>query len=107
MHHQPAPVGTPMIDECMLQNPDPFWEIISGYPVKMIMCGHVHGDYSVKYNDEITIEASPATCIQWLKGSIQPKFVNKIGYKTYYFDKDSYISRAKIWKTSDEHIQVS
>lgn len=97
MHHQPAPVGTPMIDHCMLQQANRFWEMISSYPVKVIICGHVHGDYSIKYSEQVTIEASPATCIQWMKGTIQPKFENKIGYKIYYFKKNNYESKAKIW----------
>ncbi len=100
MHHQPAPIGTPMIDKCMLENVNSFWKIISNYPVKMIMCGHVHGDYSVKYNEKITIEASPSTCIQWVKGASLPKFENKIGYKTYHFENNKYVSKAQIWDRS-------
>lgn len=99
MHHHPAPIGTPMIDGCMLENANSFWEVISGYPVKLIMCGHVHGDYAVKYNEEITIEASPATCIQWVKGATEPAFEKKIGYKIYHFEKNNYVSEAKIWNS--------
>lgn len=103
MHHQPAPIGTPMIDHCLLKQANLFWEMISPYPVKVVICGHVHGDYSVKYNEQTTIEASPATCIQWVKGSIQPRFENKIGYKTYHFKKHSYVSKAKIWDSEKIH----
>lgn len=97
MHHHPAPLGTPLLDNCMLTNPDIFWEIIADYPVKLIMCGHIHGDYSVKYNEKTTIEASPATCLQFTKGTTELKFENKIGYKTYHFDNDDYTSQAVIW----------
>lgn len=103
MHHQPAPVGTPMIDHCMLQQANLFWEAISSYSVKVILCGHVHGDYSVKYNEQVTIEASPATCIQWVKGSIQPKFENKMGYKIYHFKKNNYVAKARIWNNEKNY----
>ena len=99
MHHHPAKMGTPMIDSCMLTNPADFWSIVSDYNVKLIMCGHVHGDYSIKYNEQITIEASPSTCIQWAKGAIEPTFENKIGYKIYQFENNNYVSQAKIWNS--------
>lgn len=97
MHHHPAAFGTPLLDSCMLMNPDPFWEILAKYPVKLIICGHVHNDYSFKYNESIMIEAAPATCIQFPKGAAELKFENKIGYKTYYFEKNNYVAKAVLW----------
>jgi len=96
MHHHPAPVGTPLIDHYILQNRQDFWDIVTRTNVKLIICGHVHGDYSFQYNN-IMIESSPATCLQFEKGTTQLKISNKIGYKIYYFDKNSYNSKTKLW----------
>src|SRR5579862_8081577 len=82
MHHHPAPVGTPLIDHYILKNAKEFWDIVTGTKVELIICGHVHGDYRFKYND-IMIESSPATCLQWEKGTKELKTDLKIGYKIY------------------------
>ena len=43
-----------------------FWhsDIVSGKNVKLVICGHVHEDYSFKHNN-VMIESAPATCLQW------------------------------------------
>src|SRR4051812_43398229 len=52
MHHHPIKVNTPLIDEYILTNPDEFWNIVDAYPnVKLIICGHVHGDYKLKHKN--------------------------------------------------------
>lgn len=96
MHHHPAPVGTPLIDNYILKNTHDFWNIITGTRTELIICGHVHGDYHFKYNN-VMIESSPATCLQWEKGSSILKIDKKIGYKVYYFDQHGYRAIAKIW----------
>lgn len=96
MHHHPAPVGTPLIDNCILQNHKDFWDIVSGTKVELIICGHVHGDYQFIYNN-IMIETSPATCLQWEKGSKDLKVDMKIGYKIYHFERDGYKAITKMW----------
>ena len=96
MHHHPAPVGTPLIDYYILKNANEFWDLVVGTKVKLIICGHVHGDYRFKHNN-IMIESSPATCLQWEKGTKELKTDLKIGYKIYHFDKDGYRAIAKIW----------
>lgn len=96
MHHHPAAVGTPLIDQYILQNKQAFWDIVIGTNVELIICGHVHGDYRFEYNN-IKIESSPATCLQWEKGCTELIIDKKIGYKVYYFNQDGYESIAKIW----------
>jgi Icc protein len=97
MHHHPFETGTPMIDSCMLVNKNQFWQVLSNHPVKMIMCGHVHGDYSIDLQNGARMEASPSTCIQWLKGTVEPAYDARIGYKIYYFEKNKYAAEAKMW----------
>jgi Icc protein len=70
MHHHPIATMTPLIDEYMLRNNEFFLEMIEKFPlVKLIICGHVHGDYQMIYKN-IKIEASPSTCMQWKKEQV-------------------------------------
>lgn len=101
MHHHPAPVGTPLIDNYILKNQSDFWNIVTDTNVKLIICGHVHGDYRFKHND-IMIESCPATCLQWQKGTTDLKFDTEIGYKIYHFDDLSYQSIVKMWQSQDD-----
>lgn len=97
MHHHPIEVSTPIVDEYILKNKDDFWKIISNHRVNIIICGHVHGDYSLKYKNTC-IEASPATCFQWTKSSTELHLENKIGYKIYYFKSNgTYETETKLW----------
>ncbi|TAK73374.1 MAG: hypothetical protein EPO11_08555 [Gammaproteobacteria bacterium] len=96
MHHHPAEVGTPLVDHYILQNRNEFWDIITGTQVKLIICGHVHGDYKFKYRD-VMIESTPATCLQWQQGTKDLKIDSKIGFKIYYFTPADYTAIAKLW----------
>jgi Icc protein len=96
MHHHPTPVNTPLIDKYILNNRDEFWDLISKTKVKLIITGHVHGDYSLVKND-IKIECSPATSFQLKKGVSTLEIDHTIGYKIHYFDKGEYYSKAVVW----------
>lgn len=95
MHHHPIEVSTPLIDNYILKNKIEFWNVI-GSNIALIICGHVHGDYSLKYN-ETFIESGPATCLQWQKGTKDLKIDTKIGYKIYHFDGSDYHTSVKMW----------
>ncbi|KTC93032.1 MULTISPECIES: metallophosphoesterase [Legionella] len=97
MHHHPTPVNTPLIDKYILNNRDELWEIISNTKVKLIITGHVHGDYSLSKND-IKVECSPATCYQLKKGTSTLEIDKAIGYKIHYFDNGRYYSKAVEWQ---------
>jgi Icc protein len=96
MHHHPVEVGTPLVDHYILQDTNEFWSLLTQKPVDLIICGHVHGNYQIKYNN-LVIETSPATCLQWEKGATELKIERKIGYKIYYFERNTYKAKAKIW----------
>jgi 3',5'-cyclic-AMP phosphodiesterase len=96
MHHHPAPVGTPLIDNYMLKNAKAFWDIVTKIKVELIICGHVHGDYTFKHSN-IMIESSPATCLQWERGTKDLKIDKRVGYKVYHFGRDGYRATAKVW----------
>lgn len=87
MHHHPLPTQTPLLDEVILKNYADFLETLKGYPaLKLIMCGHVHGDYSLSH-ESIKIETSPATCFQWVKGTHKIEIENYAGYVIYKMEK--------------------
>lgn len=94
MHHHPYKVGTPLIDQYILENHEDFWKALRGTQVKLIICGHVHGDYQLYYQN-IAIESAPATCLQWKKGVTELVIEEKSGYKIYYFYPNDYRAEAK------------
>ena len=96
MHHHPIPFNTPLIDSYTLENHDELWSTIKDSTVKMIMCGHVHGDYSFTENN-IQIESAPATCFQFKKGASTLAIENNIGYKIHYFCHNNVHSESDIW----------
>ncbi|KTD29812.1 MULTISPECIES: metallophosphoesterase [Legionella] len=97
MHHHPIPVNTPLIDQYILNNREDLWKTISNSKVKLIVTGHVHGDYSFVYQG-VNVECSPATVFQIKKGTDTLQIEHSIGYKIHYFDKDRYRSKAVIWE---------
>lgn len=97
MHHHPIEVNTPLIDNYILKNKDKFWDIVNQNNVNLIICGHVHGDYSLR-KGTICIETSPASCFQFRKGSMELDIDNRIGYKLYYFSSNSYVTKTRLWK---------
>ncbi|ARG97370.1 metallophosphoesterase [Legionella micdadei] len=97
MHHHPIPVNTPLIDQYILNNRDDLWRIISDSKVKLIITGHVHGDYSL-FHHGVKIECSPASAFQLKKGVATLQIENSKGYKIHYLDGDQHRSKAVIWK---------
>jgi Icc protein len=92
MHHHPYPVSTPLVDACMLKKADHFLEKIKQQDeIKLIICGHVHGDYKIHYGTQI-IESCPATSFQWEKGTSLLKTESKKGFKRFSFYEDTYQS---------------
>lgn len=85
MHHHPHPISTPLVDACMLQKASNFlMQIKKHQEIKLIICGHVHGDYQISY-DGLMIEACPATSFQWKKGASTLLTENKRGFKCFKF----------------------
>lgn len=100
MHHHPIKTETPLVDEFILQNSEDFWRIVNKYPqVKLVICGHVHGDYRLK-SGNVIIESAPATCLQWKKGAKKLDVEKKIGYKIYTLENTAYQAEARIWDAS-------
>ncbi|WP_413735750.1 metallophosphoesterase [Sodalis sp. RH21] len=85
MHHHPVPVGTPLVDDCMLRNGSEIVAICHAHDrVKALICGHAHRDYSQMAN-QCLIDVCPATCFQWLKGTKTIRAEDKQGFKLLAF----------------------
>lgn len=97
MHHHPFHVKTPLIDQYAIENTEDFLKIIDRSKIDLIICGHVHNDYSLRY-DNIAIETCPATCFQFKKGAKKLNIEHNIGYKAYYFSSTNYVTKTKIFK---------
>lgn len=101
MHHHPAPVSTPLIDKYYINNQTELWDCISNSNVELALCGHVHGDY-VFYCNNVKVEASPATCFQFKKGSTTLEIDNSLGYKIHYFEQGNHRSESVILDVMNE-----
>lgn len=94
MHHHPIETNTPLIDKYILENRAEFWSLVAdNSQIKLIVCGHVHGDYQLHYG-RINVECSPATCLQWRKGTEAFIIEQEIGYKVFRFNKKEYAAAA-------------
>lgn len=90
MHHHPYPVATPLVDACMLQQADDFLAQVKQHAeIKLMICGHVHGDYQIAYGTQM-IEACPATSFQWQKGTSTLETEKRRGFKRFTFNSDAY-----------------
>jgi len=97
MHHHPLPVGTPLIDQFVIDNGADFLNKLKYYnQIKLIICGHTHGDYSMCANSRLSIECCPASSLQWKKNTSEMDTINCPGYKIYWFDNDFFSSRGEL-----------
>lgn len=92
MHHHPVPVGTPLVDDCMLQDSEDLLKIVKGRSeIKLIICGHVHGDYQIDVSGK-KLETCPATSFQWKKRASTNETENERAIKYFSFEQNSYQS---------------
>lgn len=96
MHHHPISVSTPLIDEYILKNNADFWDVVAKTRVKLIICGHVHNDYTLNHMN-ISLESGPATCFQFVKGADKLEIEHLIGYKKYNFINNQYNAQSFLW----------
>lgn len=65
LHHHVLPVASNWLDKIKLQNSTQFLEIITKYKnVKAVVCGHIHQETSITYQDVIFL-STPATSWQF------------------------------------------
>lgn len=94
MHHHPLKVGQQGVDGCMLRNSDAVLALLAQHAcAKLVICGHVHGDYTLPYQ-HLTLETGPSACFQWRPGDVLD---SQYGYKVYDFS-DDYQARAYFFR---------
>lgn len=92
MHHHPFPIGTPIVDECMLQDNGDFLKVVrQRSEIKLMISGHVHGDYKIDIDGK-KLETCPATCFQWKKGASTAATEDKRAFKYFSFEQNAYRS---------------
>ncbi|MEN7430581.1 metallophosphoesterase [Chromobacterium sp. TRC.1.1.SA] len=93
LHHHPLAVGTPLLDDCMLAQASPFWQVATAADaLKLVICGHVHGEHSIAYRGK-TLEVGPATCFQWTRGACDIEIDDRRGYRLFDFAAGGYSVR--------------
>ncbi|WP_232556802.1 metallophosphoesterase [Ralstonia solanacearum] len=92
MHHHPVPTQTPLLDGYMLLDNERLLKTLDDHrQVKLVICGHVHGDYRIRYGNQM-IEMCPATCFQWEKGTSTMTTENWRGFRVFEFSPSGYRS---------------
>lgn len=79
LHHHLIPVGTPIVDECMLMNASDVLFLCSKTNVKFIGSGHAHTLFQRKIGD-ILVSVSPAICSQWKNGTKDINSIDNSGF---------------------------
>ncbi|PHM29993.1 metallophosphoesterase family protein [Xenorhabdus innexi] len=87
MHHHALPVGTPLVDSCMLENADDLLTLCKKYKVKFIGCGHAHTS-RIWHQNDMTISVAPAVSFQWFSGTDTVKTTTGFGFKIIDFSED-------------------
>ncbi|AOM41502.1 metallophosphoesterase family protein [Xenorhabdus hominickii] len=87
MHHHVMPVGTPLVDSCMLNNAKTLLELCEEYQVNFIGCGHAHTSRTW-YHNTMTTCVAPAVSFQWLSGTDTVTISKGFGFNIINFSPD-------------------
>ena len=69
LHHHPVVIGSAWLDEQMVADAGPFFDILDRYPgVKGVLWGHMHQQVDTGRNG-VALMGSPSTCVQFKPGS--------------------------------------
>lgn len=72
LHHHVQPIASLWLDNLAVKNSSVFFEIVNKYPkIKIVLCGHVHQDNSIRY-DQIDFISTPST--SWQFATYSPNF---------------------------------
>jgi Icc protein len=64
-HHPPVSIDCAWLDPQRIKNGDDFLNNVTSIPsVKLMLCGHIHQEWSAEYNG-VPIMSTPSTCIQF------------------------------------------
>ncbi|SMG55555.1 metallophosphoesterase family protein [Cedecea sp. NFIX57] len=90
MHHHLIPVGTPIVDDCMLRNASDVLELCLRLNIKFIGSGHAHTLFQRKIESAL-VSVCPAICSQWLNGTKEVNVVKNSGFNIVSLDDNIHI----------------
>lgn len=90
MHHHLIPVGTPIVDDCMLRNASDVLELCLKLNIKFIGSGHAHTLFQRKI-DGLLVSVCPAICSQWQNGTEEVNVVKNSGFSIVSLDENIHI----------------
>lgn len=79
LHHHLIPVGTPIVDDCMLTNASEVLDVCKRLNVRFIGSGHAHTLFQRQLGDTL-LSVSPAVCFQWENGTKEVNFIKNSGF---------------------------
>lgn len=90
LHHHPLPVGTPIVDSCMLNNAGELLSLCQRLNVKFIGSGHAHTLFQRKMGDTL-VSVSPAICSQWKNGTSEVSSIDNTAFSVITFDEHIHV----------------
>ncbi|OTA20890.1 putative cAMP phosphodiesterase [Xenorhabdus beddingii] len=87
MHHHAIPVGTPIVDNCMLNNGKDLLDLCEKHQVKFIGSGHAH-TARIWHHNTMTTCVAPAVVFQWLPAIDSVKISKGVGFNLIDFSGD-------------------
>lgn len=90
LHHHPLPVGTPIVDSCMLNNAGELLSLCHRLNVKFIGSGHAHTLFQRKMGDTL-VSVSPAICSQWKNGTSEVSSIDNTAFSVITFDEHIHV----------------
>jgi Predicted phosphohydrolases len=90
LHHHPIPVGTPIVDSCMLNNAEELLSLCQRLNVKFIGSGHAHTLFQRKLGETL-ISVSPAICSQWKNGTSDVSSIDNSAFSVITFDEHIHV----------------
>jgi len=88
-HHQPVPIGSQWMDNYIIRNAPAFWDVVERHNnIKVVLWGHIHQEF-VDTQHQITLLATPSTCIQFTPGEKDFHVENTMpGYRWFELNSD-------------------
>ena len=98
LHHHPLPIGSPWMDEMMVENGAELLQLVRDKAqVRCVLWGHIHQEYTAQLG-HILMLGSPSTCIQFKpETQVFETDVLPPGYRKFRFYRDGRIDSSVHW----------
>lgn len=94
MHHPPFAIQSRWLDKVMLQDADPFWEVVRSFSqIRAISCGHVHQEFTAEVHG-VAVCTTPSCSIQFRPGTDELEIATDApGFRVFELDGSHYQSQ--------------